>query len=79
MNPAVTLAFAVTRSFSWKKVPIYWYSHFYKIPTISIMKTFEIQIRRLAQYLGSLAASGTVLGIYYGLCQQNSPKLFALL
>ena len=24
MNPAVTLAFAVTRRLAWKKVPVYW-------------------------------------------------------
>jgi len=37
------LAFAITRRFSWKDLPLYW----------------------LAQYLGALAASGTVLGIYH--------------
>ncbi|XP_057370999.1 aquaporin-9-like isoform X2 [Daphnia carinata] len=43
LNPAVTLALAITRKFKWKKLPIYW----------------------LAQYLGALAASATVLGVYY--------------
>lgn len=44
MNPAVSLAFAITRRFSWKDLPLYWFF----------------------QYLGALAASGTVLGIYHG-------------
>lgn len=44
LNPAVTLALALTKKISWKKIPVYW----------------------LAQYLGALAASATVLGIYKG-------------
>ena len=49
LNPAVTLALAITRRFEWKKLPVYW----------------------LAQYLGALAASGTVLGVYYGIFKER--------
>lgn len=44
LNPAVTLALAIARDFSWKFLPVYW----------------------CAQYLGALAASATVFGVYYG-------------
>lgn len=44
LNPAVTLALAVSRRFEWRKLPAYW----------------------LAQYIGAVTASGTVLGVYYG-------------
>ncbi|EFX88619.1 hypothetical protein DAPPUDRAFT_304698 [Daphnia pulex] len=49
LNPAVTLALAITRRFEWKKLPVYW----------------------LAQYLGALTASGTVLGVYYEAIMQG--------